>query len=76
MDKYADIWNWFPTALEHKQIIGYEVMLKNYLDNWAKVKVVRHFLDFNIVRPDERHTPYNKLRGGATVPPTNDDLIR
>lgn len=75
MDKFADIWNWFPTALEHKQVIGYEVMLRNYLDNWAKMQVKRHFLDFKIVRPDERFTPYEKLRGSTSIPPPDNEII-
>lgn len=74
IDKYCDLWNWFPTALEKSQIIGYEIMLKNYIDNWTDLKSKFVNLDYKVIRPDEKNLSYEQVSGGPSLPPPNNLL--
>lgn len=76
MDKYSGMWTWFPIALANNSVFGYEVMLREYLDNWVALAITQIPISIKIMRPHDIYNTYDQVEWGANPPPIDSDLIR
>lgn len=76
MDLYSGLWSWFPEALAQNRRFGYEVMLRDYLDNCAKLQVLPVPVQIKIMRPQDLGRRYEDVEWNANTPPPDNDLVR
>jgi hypothetical protein len=76
MSVYANLWLWIPEAIKLERKVAYEIMLKDYLDNFTKLKIYQEKINFKMMRP--YHPKVNNwdqaLDGSASVPPKNFEI--
>lgn len=76
MNKYCNLWRWFPVAVENSVEIGYETMLKEYIDQWVKLEVEQSYIETRIMRPGDLHKSFEEIQWNANTPPPNHELIQ
>lgn len=75
MDRYSAVWTWFPKALENGCVFGYEVMLRQYIDQWSGLTVAQVPIQSKVMRPGDRHKTYDQVDWNARPSPPNHQLI-